>query len=213
MTMLMHPFLDRALELAARWHDGTYRKLAWRPAPSGDATPGVPVIAHTTMVGMLLQRAGWDEVTVAAGFLHDILEDPNRAGIRMSYEALCAYIGKQVADLVQWVTEPRPPDTNEPLAPWKERKQAYLHQLAQAPDEAVAISLADKLHNLWTITEALKAGHELFGKESRFSAGPREQQWFFQEVLRIARVRTHPGITHLQDELEHTLETFNRSVA
>ena len=32
-----------------------------------------------TTVGLLVARAGWDEVTVAAAFLHDVIEDRNAA--------------------------------------------------------------------------------------------------------------------------------------
>ncbi len=207
LNPLLHPLLDRALELAAQWHEGTYRKLAWRPFPFAEAS-GVPVIAHTVMVGLLLQRAGWDETTVAAGFLHDILEDSNRAGRRMTYEELQAIMGKEVAQLVHWVSEPRPSSPETPLAPWKERKQAYLRKLQQAPDAAIAISLADKLHNLWTMVQALQAGHDLFGKKRVFSAGIEAQQWFFEAVLQVAYTRTESRLIPLRQELEHVLEEF-----
>ena len=57
------------MELAAQWHDGTYRKSQWRDAafeiPDG-AVLRVPVMVHVTAVALTLQRAGWDDETVAA---------------------------------------------------------------------------------------------------------------------------------------------------
>src|SRR5690554_6844601 len=77
------PIIEQATELAAQWHDGTYRKSRWREeafrVPEGEKLL-VPAITHVTTVAMIVQRAGWDDITVAAAFLHDILEDPNRYG-------------------------------------------------------------------------------------------------------------------------------------
>src|SRR5207249_758189 len=46
---------------------------------------------------------------------------------------------------------------HEAKAPWRERKTAYLAHLASAPDEALLVIVADKLHNARSIATDLEA--------------------------------------------------------
>jgi len=153
------PLLDAAAELAAEWHDGTYRKGRWR-APvfslDGDAPVRTPMMAHLTTVALLVMRAGFDDETVAAALLHDSIEDENRAGARLRTEVLREAVGERVTNLVLDVSEPKQDAAGRSL-PWQARKDAYIAHLRTAPVEAAAVSLADKLHNLWTVNETLAA--------------------------------------------------------
>uniref|UniRef100_UPI000AF1BB94 HD domain-containing protein n=1 Tax=Rhodothermus marinus TaxID=29549 RepID=UPI000AF1BB94 len=162
---LFSPLVEQAIELAARWHDGTYRKSQWRPplmpSPDPDDLVPVPVMAHLTTVALLVDRAGWDDVTVAAAFLHDALEDTNRHGQQLRYEVLRERMGEAVARLVRDVTEQKYDEQGRRRS-WEERKADYLARLRTATPAAVAISLADKLHNLWTINQSLQAGVDVF---------------------------------------------------
>ena len=104
------PLLERAVELAAEWHDGTYRKGRWRPAVfalPGDAPVEVPMMAHLMTVALSVLRAGYDDATVAAALLHDSVEDANRAGERLRIDTLRAAVGERVTALVLAVTEPK----------------------------------------------------------------------------------------------------------
>lgn len=209
------PLLERATELAATWHSGTFRKGQWG-APvytteDGRAAP-VPVFSHLTAVALTVQRAGWPADVVAAAFLHDILEDPNRDGERMTRETLAAHMDEELVTLVQHVTEDGYDESGQ-KRPWRTRKEAYIAHLEQAPDEAVAISLADKLHNLWTMSQSLEAGLPLFEGGDNFtalSAGPAEQQWFFHAMLRATMGHSDQRLHSLRAQLTQELDRFEQ---
>ncbi len=211
---LFSPLVEQAIELAARWHDRTYRKSQWRspllPAPDPEDPVPVPVMAHVTTVALLVDRAGWDDVVVAAAFLHDALEDVNCYGQQLRYEVLRARMGEAVARLVQDVTEQKF-DAEGRWRSWEVRKTDYLNHLRTATPAAVAISLADKLHNLWTINQSLEAGINVFtpGPGRRpLSAGPEAQAQFHQALLDLSRQHTEPRLSPLRDRLAHELERF-----
>jgi (p)ppGpp synthase/HD superfamily hydrolase len=208
--------VERAIELAAEWHDQTYRKSRWREsafeAPAGVGPARVPVIAHVTAVALTVQRAGWDDATVAAAFLHDILEDRNRYGDHLNEQSLRTLVGDEVTDRVLGVTEPQFGEDGEPL-PWRFRKDTYLERLQQAAGESVAISLADKLHNAWTMSRGLEAGFDIFrpaaGRRA-LSAGPAEQLWFYNAVLAIADRRGDSRLATMRSELAAEVDRFAR---
>ena len=142
--LLFSPLVERAIELAAEWHDRTYRKSRWREHPYDpppEAVLRIPVMAHLTAVALTVQRAGWDDETVAAAFLHDALEDDNQFAHTMTYAGLAALVGEAVAERVRGVTEPKRDPEGRPL-PWRVRKETYLESLRAASAEAVAVSLA-----------------------------------------------------------------------
>ncbi len=210
--------IEHAIEVSAQWHDRTYRKGRWRnPAFSvpEDEHLSVPVIAHVTAVAFTLQRAEWTDETVAAGLLHDVLEDRNYWGDHMSLENLQTLMGAQVAEFVAHVSERKYDEDGNRLG-WRERKDDYITGLREAPAEAIAISLADKLHNLWSINESLERGVDVFedGKYRKgLGAGPREQEWFFDEVIAISNRHDDPRLAWIRKDLNAELQRFRRLVA
>jgi (p)ppGpp synthase/HD superfamily hydrolase len=217
---LFNPLVEQAIELAAEWHDQTYRKSRWRTEPfepPPEVVLHIPVMAHVTAVALTIQRAGWPDEAVAAAFLHDVIEDRNRFAHGMTRGRLAAAVGEAVADLVAYVTEPKWGPDGEAL-PWRARKEAYLATLAEGPPEALAISLADKIHNVWSMNQALAAGIDIFnpGPHRRaFSAGPEEQRWFLNSVLagseRHADARLEPMRERLAAEMERFQQLTSRS--
>ncbi len=207
------PLIEQAVELAAQWHDGTFRKSQWRDpafAPPGDDVLRVPVMAHVTAVALIMQRAGWGEEAVAAAFLHDVLEDRNRFGQTFDPEDLRSQMGEAVTVLVEAVTEPTR-DAEGRKRPWRVRKEAYLVHLRQSTPEAAAISLADKLHNLWTMNQAITRGFDLFNdgpNRKALSAGPQEQRWFFEAVLSASRDYSDPRLEPMRAHLTQELDRF-----
>lgn len=128
------PLLQRALEYAAAKHDGQYRK---HPVIK------IPYIAHPALVGLTLSRLGYADEVVAAGFLHDVVED---CGVAL--DEIRAAFSPRVADLVDQVSEP-----GKNLS-WYARKGAYRKKMKTADLEAVAIAAADHLHNLQSLNAA-----------------------------------------------------------
>lgn len=210
---VLSPVLERCVELAAQWHDGTYRKGGWRAESIGGGDgviARVPVVSHVVAVGLILMRAGWDETTVGAGFLHDVLEDRDQAGREMALDELTAIVGPEIASKVAGVSEVKK-DGEGRYRKWRDRKIEYLSVLADGEDAHVAISLADKIHNLWTMNASLEQEIDIFAQsESRqaLSAGPDEQVWFFKEILAISQSRRDPRLQQMRRELASELERF-----
>jgi (p)ppGpp synthase/HD superfamily hydrolase len=210
---MLSPLIERAVELSAQWHDGTYRKFRWRDEPfekpDGDDIP-VPVSSHTTMVGLLVAQAGWDEATVAAAFLHDVLEDRNIAGLHMRRKELADLMGEEVTLLVETVTEQKRSSWGVPRS-WEDRKQDYVERLRCGSPEAVAISLADKLHNLWTMNQTIAGGINPFrkgGARTPLSRGPQAQQQFFEAVLEASEQFEDPRLDGMREAVREQLLIF-----
>jgi (p)ppGpp synthase/HD superfamily hydrolase len=119
--------IDRAIGFAARAHAGQVRKTG----------VNMPYIAHPFAVGVMLLQMGCDETTVAAGLLHDTVEDT-----AVTLAEVAAEFGEQVAAIVAICTEP--PKSQ----PWEARKQHLVEALRGAPLEAKLVAAADKVHNL-----------------------------------------------------------------
>ncbi len=173
--MLYSPTLDRAVRFASAAHEGQRRK---------DRTQPTPLIAHPVMVALLVQRCGLPERAVIAALLHDVVEDTETP-----LEAIREAFGPEVAALVAALTEPPKP------MPWEARKEAYLASLRRLdhPPEVVAVSLADKLHNMRSMVESLERaaaeGRSVESVLSVFSRGPALSLGFYRRVLAAAEGR------------------------
>lgn len=164
MTLL----LKRALDQAAVWHKEQRRKY-----------PGVivPYMSHVAGVAVTLARHGFDDEVVAAGALHDAIED---CGV--TYEEIAATFTPRVADLVRYVSEEDKSKT------WEERKRAYLDKFLHEPWEAQAITLADKIDNFQSIV-VCKA---LYGDPwPMFKRGKVEQLARFDELGGLIKTLPH----------------------
>ena len=207
------PLIEQAIELASEWHAGTYRKGRWRDPSyllsNGDA-PRIPVISHVTTVAMTVQKAGWDDPTVAAAFLHDILEDPNQLGQIMSFDELATRIGHEIAERVSEVSETKKDEHGNWLK-WKARKVGYIEGLKIHRVEAAAISLADKIHNLWSLNESLERGLDIFQttkKRKGLSAGPAPQRWFYNAVYEATLRHNDKRLEPMQQRFKVELTRF-----
>ena len=208
---LFSPLIEHAIELSAQWHDGTYRKSVWRdPAfevPEGEDIQ-IPVIAHLAAVASIVHRAGWDEHTVAAAYLHDAIEDMNQHGQRLRRKQLREAVGAEVARRVAQVSEQKLDEEGQ-MRPWRDRKEDYLESLRTGTPEAMAISLADKIHNLWSITQSLDAGEPIF---EVLSGGAEAQHWFHKAVLEASTHHDDPRLEPMRDRLRSELERFETAM-
>jgi (p)ppGpp synthase/HD superfamily hydrolase len=156
----MIDLVDRAIGFAARAHRGQRRK-------TGD----VPYIAHPVGVAMILQRMGCDQVVVAAGLLHDTVEDTP-----VTLQEIQDQFGEEVAGIVAGCTE-LPKGKNN----WADRKRQMIASLRDAPLPVKLVTAADKYHNLshTVYTEHLQ-GPALWRK---FGRSKEQQAWYYRSVL------------------------------
>lgn len=213
---LFSPLVERAIETAAEWHDGTYRKGRWSDpcvAPREGAAARVPTMAHVTAVALTVQRAGWGDVAVAAAFLHDALEDANRHREWFDRAALADRVGEAVVAVIEAVSEPKA-DPSGAALPWRVRKETYLDRLRAGSAEAAAVSLADKLHNAYAMASSLEAGVDIFSSapgRRALSAGPVDQAWFFRAVLNVSRQHDDPRLVPMRARLATEIGRFERA--
>ncbi|MGA7732832.1 MAG: HD domain-containing protein [Chloroflexia bacterium] len=161
--------VDRAIEVAARAHRHQVRK--------GSDTP---YISHPYSVGMMLARAGFDPEVIAAGILHDTVEDTD-----MTLGEVREEFGDRVAWIVEGCSEP------DKSASWEERKEHTIGYLRTAPYEVRVVACADKLHNLGTVAEGYaRLGDEIWG---RFKRGRKEQEWYYRSLASSLCEYTPPG--------------------
>ena len=150
-----------AIEFAARAHAGQYRKRT-----------KIPYIVHPLAVAKLLIENNFPAQVVAAGVLHDTVEDTN-----VTLDEIRAAFGDEVASLVGAVTEP--PRTFS----WEERKRAILRQMETAPLSVLAIECADKLDNLRDIqAHSARDGEAVW---ERFNRPKPYQHWYYASIAQV----------------------------
>jgi (p)ppGpp synthase/HD superfamily hydrolase len=96
-------------------------------------------IDHPTAVAELLAENGFDQEVVAAGLLHDVIEDADT-----DPDEIFVRFGPEVAELVAVMTE------DSSIEPYEERKAEHRARVAGHPG-AAAIYAADKLAKTRTL--------------------------------------------------------------
>lgn len=180
-TSIESPLLtDRfqeALQFAARVHSRDHRKGTT-----------IPYLAHLLGVCALILTDGGSEDEAIAGLLHDTLEDHPE---EVQPEELERRFGPRVRSLIEGCTDTPPGYSGGPKPPWRERKEAYLAHLREAPPDALRVPLADKLDNVRAIlTDYREIGEEVW---SRFSASRADQLWYYRAVVDAFRRANPPG--------------------
>jgi guanosine-3',5'-bis(diphosphate) 3'-pyrophosphohydrolase len=148
-----HPKADvremvRAFELARVAHEGQYRK-------SGEL-----FVEHPICVARILARLGMETTTIVGALLHDAVEDTD-----LELADIEAAFGAEVAQIVDGLTK-------LDKIPFRSREQERAENLrkmivAMAKDlRVLIIKLADRLHNMRTISGLAPGKQELVATET-----------------------------------------------
>ncbi|PSR96201.1 GTP diphosphokinase [Actinidia chinensis var. chinensis] len=143
----------KAFNEAERAHRGQMRA-------SGD-----PYLQHCVETAILLAMIGASSSVVAAGLLHDTLDDSS-----MTYDYIFQTFGAEVADLVKGVSKlshlSKLARENNTASKTAEADRLHTMFLAMADARAVLIKLADRLHNMMTLYALPLDKQQRFSKET-----------------------------------------------
>jgi len=141
--------IDRAYIFSAKVHDGQVR------------LSGEPYLYHPLAVAGILADMKLDVVSVAAGLLHDVIEDTHA-----TLEEINEMFGKETTHIVSGVTKLS-------VLPFDSSSQARQAEsirkmiLAMADDiRVILIKLADRLHNMRTLRFHSEAKRKKIAKET-----------------------------------------------
>ncbi|WP_353894579.1 bifunctional (p)ppGpp synthetase/guanosine-3',5'-bis(diphosphate) 3'-pyrophosphohydrolase [Proteinivorax hydrogeniformans] len=140
--------LDKAFALAHKAHSGQKRE-------SGDS-----FIVHPLEVATILTKLEMDVDTIAAALLHDVVEDTS-----VTIEEVKQQFGSRIAQLVDGVTKLKKINFKS-----KEEQQAESFRkmfMAMATDiRVIIIKLADRLHNMRTLSYCSEEKQKRMAKET-----------------------------------------------
>lgn len=162
--------VERAYVYSARVHDGQVR------------LSGEPYLSHPLEVAGILADMNLDPVSIAAGLLHDVIEDTHATP-----EELSEIFGPEVIHIVSGVTKLSAVTFDSSQARQAESIRKML--LAMADDiRVVLIKLADRIHNMRTL---------------QFHKSEKKKKEIAQETMDIyAPIASRLGIYWIKNELE-----------
>ncbi len=163
--------IEKATRIMLEAHAGQKRK-----------TDDSPYVVHPIMTAIKLAKHKFPDEVIAAGLLHDVLEDTKYPAAKIKKE-----LGDKVLKIVQTVSE------DKSLPSWEERKLKYIARVKAGNSAAKAVSIADKIHNL----ESILAGHRTMGAKiwNKFTRGKNKKIWLESQMLKMFKSNwKHPMI-------------------
>ena len=183
---------ERALSFITRAYDGKVRRESKLPA-----------VVHSMIVGDLLKSYGFDDEEVAAGYLHDIVEETD-----YTIDDIARLFGGKIASLVMTAT-----DADKSL-PWKARKTQKIKNSKDLPISNKAIIIADRIANLEEKKISyLKTGYVDF---SLYHGNFEDQRWYNECMLgSLETGPINPEIDAMLDRLALSIQKlfYNKKIS
>ena len=154
---MSNELLNKAIIFATKCHAGQVRKGTSRA-----------YITHPLETMSILNFMQADESLLAAGVLHDTIEDTDA-----TYEQLIDLFGYDIAELVGKHSEDKSKS-------WKERKSNAIKELKEAPLSVKLLVMADKVANL----RSMYVDYQIVGEKlwERFNAPKKLQAWYYSGI-------------------------------
>jgi (p)ppGpp synthase/HD superfamily hydrolase len=139
----------RAYTFAEKAHEGVERKFS-----------GLPYFTHVKYVARVLEHLRQDEEVVAAGFLHDIIEDTHH-----TYDDIKLAFGERVADIVLGVTS-----DGDAMREAGGKRHYLAQKMVDMLEDSLTVKLADRFHNVLFLEgdETPKEFIKKYYKETKF---------------------------------------------
>ena len=176
--------LQRAYDFAARVHKGQER------------VSGEPYLSHPLAVAEILLDLKMDVESIAAGLLHDVVEDTHA-----SLEQVRQSFGNEIGDLVDGLTKISKLHFGSRVEHQAESLRKMV--LAMSKDiRVILIKLADRLHNMRTLEPLREEKRRLIARETLDIYSPIAHRlgiyWMKAELEDLA-------LRHLEPEVYHDL--------
>ena len=154
--------IERALLFSTMAHMGQVRKNQ----------PDKPYIIHPIGVAEILIQYGADNNVIAAGLLHDVVEES-----KYTLKDIKREFGEDVAHLVEVASEPeRKQSDEERNKNWEDRKQQKIDKTRKLNLREKLVLTADKIDNIENLLRDFKEKHN---KDfSAFRIGKEKQEWY-----------------------------------
>src|ERR1700759_3001475 len=143
------------------------------------ASGGLAYIEHPRMVAATLAARGYDEETLAAALLHDVVEDSDT-----TVEDLRGEFDDTIADLVAALSD------DESIESYRDRKDEHRGRVAAVDGDALAIYAADKLTNMTTLHAAIEGEGMRVADEYKVPLALKLEVWEADAAMLAA---TEPG--------------------
>lgn len=173
---------ERAKKFAINAHNGQVRKNE----------PDKPLIIHSIGVAKILESYGLDDNVVAAGYLHDVVEDT-----KYEIEYIFEMFGADIAELVNNASEP------DKSLSWEERKIYSINITKNLSLRNKLLICADKINNLESLL--IKFIKEAKRDFSEFKRGEEKQRWYYTsmyESLILNEDENHPMFKRLKEVID-----------
>ena len=173
----MSDLKEKAKQFAINAHRGQVRKNETEK----------PMILHPLNVGRILESHGYDDEIIAAGYLHDVVEDT-----KYSFEDIESTFGSEVTRLVKNASE------LDKTLPWIERKKRAIESTRDLSLKDKLVICADKIDNLEDLRIKFQKNSER--NFDAFNCGEEQQKWYYTEMFK--------SLIHGQDEKWPIFKTF-----
>lgn len=175
MVLILN-IIEKAFQFALTKHEGQFRRGT-----------DIPYITHPFSVGMILKHHQYSDKVVAAGILHDTLEDTET-----TEKELLEDFGKEVLELIQAASE------EDKTLSWKKRKRQMTDELSLKTQDQLAIIVANKLHNIRSIQDDVALIGETIWE--KFNRGKRGQSWYYMSIVNtLNHVAKEMELIHILD--------------
>lgn len=176
--------IEKALMFATLAHAGQVRK----------GEPNIPAIIHPIAVANILKEDGADNNLIAAGLLHDVVEDT-----KYTLKDIERNFGQDISHLVNVASEP------DKSKSWEERKEHKIQSSRMLSLREKKLLTADKIHNVEDMGRSFK--QKGFKDFSAFNRGEEKQEWYYRNIyesLTFNEDKQNPLFIRLEQAINNT---------